>query len=239
MHRNTRGTALYTAILLMIATAVAGAAPAKQGQNPSQAGQSSVYFYNVAASGTHGPGKLMIDVAKHTFEFNGQDFEPSAQVQLRARAADSAEFVSFATGKPNPSGNVHLAGKWEAGAPAEEVVADMEYQGIAGFYFDNEGYFVAQLACYFSTDGGATWLESRHIDGIAIHNQVWGELGQLGVPQGALVKIHVEVVAGKDRTGSGLFQYEAWESFYAEYKIYGATWNPNLEYIRLVSKPTG
>jgi len=78
------------------------------------------------------------------------------------------------------------------------------------------------------------WLESEHVDGIAIGGSVWTDLGTLGVPTGALVKIHVEVVAGKDRTGSGLFQYECWESLYAEYTIQGTTWNPKQEYVRLV-----
>src|SRR5512139_3991244 len=85
--------------LMIIATVGASAATATQDENPSQAGKSPVYFYDVAASDTHGKGKLMVDVDKHTFVFNGQGFEPSAQIALRARAAGSDDYAIFATGK--------------------------------------------------------------------------------------------------------------------------------------------
>jgi hypothetical protein len=236
MRRNISGIGFYTATLLMIATAVAGAAPGSQDQNPSQAGKSSIYFYDVAATDTHGKGKLMIDLAKHTFEFNGQDFAPSSQVELRARAAASDDYVLFATGKATPSGNLHLAGTWEAGAAAAEVVATTSYELISGFSLMNWGGFVARLACYYSTDGGVTWTESGHTDDITLGKEKLVNLDDYGVPADALVKIHVIVVAGKDRTGSQVFKTVYYPSgpmhvhTYADYNIYGTTWNPYLEY---------
>jgi hypothetical protein len=228
MQKNTKWIGLHTAILLMIATAVSGAAPAKQDQNPSQAGNSSIYFYDVAASDTHGKGKLMIDLAKHTFEFNGQDFEPSAQIALRAKAADSADYVLFATGKPTPSGNLHISGTWEADASPAEVVADTYYGPRRGFSFTNEGGFVARLSCYYSTDGCVTWQDSVQIKGITLNEHVWFDFYDLGVPMGALAKIHIDVVAGKDRTGSEVV--ESWNSgAYEDYVITGTTWNPKLQ----------
>ena len=230
MQRNTSWVGLYRAILLIIAPAVAVAAPAKQDQNPSHAGQSSIYFYDVAATDMHGKGKLMIDVDKHTFEFNGQDFQPSAQIALRAKAADSPDFVIFATGKATPSGNLHIAGTWEEGATPAEVVAGTYYQPLCGLKLWNEGWFVAHLACYYSMDGGASWCESAHSDGITRYGCAVASLADLGVPEFALVKIHAVVVGGKDRTGSEVFQYWPYYHNWGLYTISGVTWKPSLEY---------
>jgi hypothetical protein len=220
--------------LLLMSTVGVGAVAAKQYENPSHAGKSSIYFYDVAASDTHGKGKLEVDVDKHTFVFNGQDFEPSAQIALRARAADSTDYVIFATGKATPSGNLHIAGTWETGAAVAEVVAGTWYPPLYGFCITNYGGFVAQLACYYSTDGGVTWHESDHINGISLFETVDATLGELGVPENALVKIHIEVVGGKDRTGSEVFQHlftYCWEGqHWASYTIKGTTWNPKLVY---------
>ncbi len=220
--------------LMMMATVGTGVVNANEDQNPSQAGESSIYFYDVAASDSHGKGKLQIDLVKHTFVFNGQDFEPAAQIVLRARAAGSAEYVIIAIGKATPSGNLHMAGTWEAGAAAEEVVAGTFYYPVYGFGITNWGWFVCQLACYYSTDGGVTWHESAHVNGIAKFESVQSDLGALGVPYNALVKIHIEVVGGKDRTGSEVYQYfytDYWEGrHWVYYNIFGATWNPDLEW---------
>jgi hypothetical protein len=232
MKRNTVvGIALG---LMMVASIATRAASAKDDQNPSQAGQSSVYFYDVAASDTHGKGKLMVDLNQHTFVFNGQDFQPSAQITLRARAADSAEFVVFATGKATPSGNLHIAGTWEANGSPAEVLSDTYYQPIYSFFLDNLGGFIAEVACYYSTDGGVTWKESSHSDNFLLDQWGWVELESLGVPEFALVKIHVIVLAGKDRTGSEIFSTlyppEGCTRHVALYEIKGTTFNPKLNY---------
>jgi hypothetical protein len=230
MKRNTVvGVALG---LMMMATVGTGAVNPKDDQNPSQAGKSSIYFYDVAATDTHGKGKLMVDVNQHTFVFNGQDFKPSAQIALKARAAGGTEFVRFATGKATPSGNLHISGVWEAGAAAEEVVAAGAELSRFSFGLRNSGWFVAKIACYYSTDGGVTWHESDHSDGIAINGFDVVALADLGVPADSLVKIHVIVVAGKDRTGS-----EVWPGYLyntAYYSIWGTTGNPTLAFTDLL-----
>ncbi len=100
----------------------------------------------------------------------------------------------------------------------------------------NYGLFIAQLACYYSTDGGVTWQESAHTGNIVRFDYKDNvSLWTLGVPDGALVKIHAIVVAGKDRTGSQVFHYvndylidgSLWT---ASYEVYGATLTSKLQY---------
>lgn len=109
------------------------------------------------------------------------------------------------------------------------------YTQINGFVFENLGGFVAKVACDYSTDGGVTWHESGHTSGIAIDGYRHVYLSDLGVPNGALVKIHVIVVAGKDRTGSEVFQYKADSSGAAYYNIYGATLTSKLIYLGILT----
>ncbi|MGZ4880854.1 MAG: hypothetical protein ACXV5H_05460 [Halobacteriota archaeon] len=217
--------------LIMITTVGAGVVAAKQTENPHQAGSSSIYLYDVAATDAHGKGKLQINLAKHTFVFNGQGFTPSAQIELKARAAGSTDYVVFATGKATPSGNLHIAGTWAKDAPLPtDVVGDYAEIAGLGLVVEMGGWFVAKIACYYSTDGGVTWKESDHTSGIAMGNSKVAMLSDLGVPDGALVKIHAIVVGGKDRTGSEVFRYYKYSWWYADYWIKGTTWNPTLTY---------
>jgi len=211
------------------AQARAGADSAKQDENPRHAGKSSVYFYDVDATDTHGSGQLVIDLDKHTFVFIGKDFMPYLQILLEAKEAGGTDYAVFASGKATPSGNVHIAGTWESDAAPEEVVCNWEM--IGGFSLTNNGWFIAQIACYYSEDDGVTWHESAHSSDITINH--WKEvyLEDLGVPDGAWVKIHVIVIAGKDRTHDQVYQYSygMWGCGKA-YFINGTTWNPKLSF---------
>lgn len=116
------------------------------------------------------------------------------------------------------------------------LVGSTYYTHITAFTLQNYGWFAAQLACYYSTDGGVTWHESEHLKGITALDSGFAELSDLGVPSGALVKIHAVVVGGKDRTGSEVFQYYNYNGYNgqcAEYEIDGFTWNPSLIYTDL------
>ncbi|MGZ4925386.1 MAG: hypothetical protein ACXV4B_02920 [Halobacteriota archaeon] len=236
-----RMTLIAAALCLIMLTTVGAGVVAAQQENLRQAGASHIYFYDVAPNDTHGTGKLQINVDKHTFEFNGQGFTPSAMIELKAKAAGSTDYVVFATGKTTPSGNLHIAGTWEKDA-APEVVGTY-YAALTGFELDNTGWFVAQLACKYSTDGGATWTETSAIKGIAKGQSARMEwLIDSGVPDGALVRIHAIVVGGKDRTGD-VWQYDdhmgsSWgyhvTTYLALYKISSVTWNPTLEFISIV-----
>lgn len=107
-----------------------------------------------------------------------------------------------------------------------------DYPGIAalGLVVEMGGWFVAKIACFYSTDGGVTWKESGHSSGIAMGTSKVAMLRDLGVPKGALVKIHAIVVGGKDRTGSEVFRYDEYSWWYANYWIKGTTSNPTLTY---------
>lgn len=73
-----RVLAITVLALLLMPTVGVGAVAAKLDENPRQAGASSVYIYEVAATDTHGSGKLMVNLDEQKFVFNGKDFEPSA-----------------------------------------------------------------------------------------------------------------------------------------------------------------
>lgn len=219
--------------LMMIATAGASADSDKQGENPRQAGKSSIYFYEVEATDAHGSGQLVINVNKHTFVFIGKDFVPSSQIELRAMADGNSDEVVFASGKVTPSGNLHIEGRWEEDAPPAEV--GWAYAQLYGYVLENYGWFIAKLACYYSIDDGITWTESSHTGDITKGNWKDSGLGDLGVPEGALVKIHAIVVGGKDRTGDRVYQYNSvdtwWMGYcYEYYYIDGVTWNPELHF---------
>jgi len=235
MKRNTLIAVVLC--LMMITTAGAGDKSAKQDENPRQAGKSPIYFYDVEATDTHGFGQLVIDVKKHTFVFIGKDFPPSLQIGLQARQDESEDYVIFGSGKTTPSGNLHILGTWEANThPASVVSSFWPLYPTYGFRLYNEGWFVAKIACYYSTDNGVTWTESGHTGDITIDHEKFVALKDLGVPDGALVKIHVIVVAGKDRTGDQVWQcYHSADEYldvycYEHYYIYGTTGNPTLNW---------
>jgi hypothetical protein len=233
VHMKKVGLAKYSVIavvlcLMMIATAGAGTATAKQDQNPSQAGKSSIYFYDVEPGETRGHGKLMIDVDKRTFVFNGQGFLPSAQLTLQSRAEDSTDYVVFAKGKATPSGNLHIAGTWEAAAPPAAVLLD--YQEIVGFWLQNDAVFTAYIAYRYSQDGGTTWTLSSDTSG-----KIFGgydsqtQYYDHDVPANALIKLKVEVVWGDDKSASEVFRAYP-NACWGYYTVDGTTQNVSLHY---------
>ena len=101
-----------TLCILLLTAAGAGVAAAKQDENPRQAGASSVYFYDVAATDTHGSGKLMINVDQKKFAFNGVDFEPGTTYVLHFSTSGGPDLRIY-TREVTPSGNLHVEGAWE------------------------------------------------------------------------------------------------------------------------------
>jgi hypothetical protein len=108
------------------------------------------------------------------------------------------------------------------------------YAVIHGLRLLQNGWFIAKLGVKYSTDGGVTWLESVLDSNLTRGENMSMSFQSLGVPEGALAKIHVVVIAGKDRTGSQVFfaQYHDYLTRYsfAEYEIKGTTGNPTLTF---------
>ncbi len=114
--------------LIMLTTVGAGVVTAQQ-ESLRHAGASHIYFYDVQATDTHGTGKLQINTEKHTFVFTGKDFEPSALIALKARAAGSSDYAVFAVGKATPAGNLNLKGTWDKAAAPDDVVGATVFSG--------------------------------------------------------------------------------------------------------------
>ena len=142
---------------------------------------------------------------------------------------DALAVANGTTSGTSPSGTLRSLPGYQEALNQWTGMPGASSDSISAISLVNEGWFVAQLACYYSTDGGVTWHESEHIKGIAQGEVGFSELGDLGVPYGALVKIHAVVVGGKDRTGSKVFEY-VYNEYYADYVISGVTWNPWLSY---------
>lgn len=108
-------------LIALLATAPASAAVHNQAAAELQAGKSSVYHFDVAATDTHGSGKLMINVDQQKFVFNGKNFDPNRLYALYYvygpyyLPASSADLHLFASAVATPSGNLHIAGTWDTG----------------------------------------------------------------------------------------------------------------------------
>jgi hypothetical protein len=142
-----RTTSIAVAVcLILIASIGASAVAARQDSNPRQAGASSVYFFDVAATDTHGSGKLMINLDEKKFVFNGKDFEPSRMYVLQARAASGTDLHVFASAVATPSGNLHVEGTWTGDATAHP--ASTGFGVVAGSVLPGTIQRVAGEFCY-------------------------------------------------------------------------------------------
>lgn len=98
-------------------------------------------------------------------------------------------------------------------------------------------WFITRMACYYSVDGGVTWIETGHTGDINRDESKRVYLADMGVPDGALVRMHAIVVGGKDRTGAEIFVCTympcglEFSDRVAVYYIEGVTWDPDL-YLR-------
>lgn len=117
-----------------------------------------------------------------------------------------------------------------------ETPPGASYQEIVGLRLFNWGWIIGQLQAYYSEDEGATWKKSSSTDSIWRLENKYVDLGALGVPEGALVKIHAIVKAASDKTGSEVFSFTRsipyWgeNKTYAAYEIYGTAFKPKLQY---------
>lgn len=99
---------LITTVLCVLLLASVGAMTG----TARQAGNSSVYHFNVAATDTHGSGTLMINLDEHKFVFNGKGFDPSKTYYLRYTEAGTTDIRQFASAVATMGGTVHAEGVW-------------------------------------------------------------------------------------------------------------------------------
>lgn len=189
------------------------------------------------ASGAPVPGRLvtvhMLTDGKKWVEIGSDTTDESGQYSVTTRQ-DTPDVYSYRARfdgdrvfrkVTSPTNEVTVNG-WPMLIP----LADVSY-----FEFHNDGWFIAKVACLYSTDEGATWTESGHSRGFDKGSMAIVPIGNLGVPDEALVKIHVIVVGGNDKTGSTVFEYREDNNMYTAgpvwaYWISGTTLNSKLSY---------
>ncbi len=245
MHRQERMRTmkriLIITVLAVLLTSTAGATAAMA----APTGNAAVRQFDVEIEGG-GTGRLTINPAQQTFVCNGAGAMPGQMYYLSIWFDDgtpSAVTIELGATAAKADGSIHMTGQCTATmtqldeqSPRVNIgprVGGGVYQPIIGLDLENKGAFVAKIACYYSTDEGVTWHESDHSSGILTGMIGSVYIKSLNVPDGALVKIHAIVVAGKDRTGSQVYRYQEveWPRNWAMYNITGTTLNPTLHYV--------
>ncbi len=235
------------ALVLSLATAFPCASGTVNSGSAAQRGHSTIYQFDVLAYNGEAVGKVTVNTANAqlpSYTLVARGLTPEKKYTFGYTTSEEV-YPLWSMDSPKAGalvikGNFPLddvddlksAQFWVMETPPTSSNAL-----INGLYLGNwGGWFIAKLACYYSTDGGVTWTESSHTDGIKNGEWVKLFLSDLGVPYGALVRIHAIVVGGKDRTGSEIFEYSwyacgkdmSWR--YGSYYIDGVTWKPVLTY---------
>lgn len=130
-----RTLSIISAIFVLLLVGTGATMVTAEAAAVSQAGNSSVYFFDIAATDTHGTGKLMINLKQHKFVFNGKDFNPDKYYFLYYNNAGIADVSVFASAVATPSGNLHIEGEWPNNA-AELLPAPGDF-GVSGTVITN------------------------------------------------------------------------------------------------------
>lgn len=206
---------LVLCFVLVAASTQAGAGGylAKQ-ENPRQAGKSSIYFYDVESKVDEGYGRLVIDVAKKTFVFIGQDFTPYARFKLKIDRESGWELL--ADGHATRTGNLHIQGEWKTGTSVPEpgmVGTWWYYDPAYGFNGQQLGGYIARLKVRYSKDGGNTWATTEKETGdIDLGKTFSVTVAQFTdsthvINKGDLIQFKVKVIGGDDTWTDTWFTY--------------------------------
>ncbi len=106
----------------------------------------------------------------------------------------------------------------------------MAMQRIGKMSLKNSGGFVARAQFSYLDDNGEKRLTGQSGD-IALGASKTLDPGEMGVPDGSLVYMHVFVVWGKDNEASRAFLYEKGNVSVAQYNISGTTLANDLSLI--------
>jgi len=234
-------------LLLIVACAlIISSVGATATVSATQLGHSPFYYFDVTHNGK-AVGHVVVNTANAntpTYTLVAYGLTPDTRYTFGYNASGDvhtlASAYSTTTGALVMSGTFPTADVKDLQSAqfwvTETPPCSSNYLQVYGFILENNGWFVAKVACEYSTDGGVTWRESGHTGGIVMGEFYPVSLPPFAVPNGALVKIHVIVVGGvggaKAKTGSEVFQYNASNSppSYAYYSIMGTTLKNSLLY---------
>ncbi len=103
----------------------------------------------------------------------------------------------------------------------------MPLQKIGKMSLKNSGGFVARIQFSYLDDDGEKKL-TKQSDDITLGFTKTVDPGELGVPDGSMVYMHVFVVWGTDNEAKRAFLYEKGNTTTAHYNISGTTLNNDL-----------
>ncbi|NHB93480.1 hypothetical protein C5469_15560 [Photorhabdus cinerea] len=103
----------------------------------------------------------------------------------------------------------------------------MKFQQIGQMSLKNSGGFVARILFSYIDSDGEKYL-SKQSDDITLGVTKTIDPGDLGVPDGATVYMHVFVVWGRDNEAHQVFSYKKGSQAIANYMISGTTLNNDL-----------
>ncbi|NRN28207.1 hypothetical protein HHJ84_07980 [Photorhabdus heterorhabditis subsp. aluminescens] len=103
----------------------------------------------------------------------------------------------------------------------------MEFQQIGQMSLKNSGGFVTRVLFSYIDSDGEKYL-SKQSEDITLGVKKTIDPGDLGVPDGATVYMHVFVVWGRDNEAHQVFSYKKGSQAIANYMISGTTLNNDL-----------
>jgi len=192
----------------------------------TQLGHSPFYYFDVTYNGK-AVGQVFVNTAnakvptyalvaygltpdtRYTFGYNASG---DVHVLATANTTTAGALVVSGTFPTADVKDLQSAQFWVTETPPGDTTYYITGMALTGFQLEQDGWFVAKLGCEYSTDNGVTWHEGSYTSGIVLWSYRTVHLSDLGVPYGALVKIHVKVegaVGGAAaKTGSQVFRFE-------------------------------
>jgi len=216
---------------------------------PSE-GYSPIYSFDVMDKGRFVVGEVKLNTAHEdpTYALVADGLTPNANYMFGYSLGQPGDMHTLGTEDTSKDGKLRMKGTIplediERVPPSvtlefwvTETPPGAYYEEIVGLRLFNWGWVIGELQAYYSKDGGATWQKSSSTDSIWRLENDYVDLGDLGIPEGALVKIHVIVKAASDKTGSEVFTFRRSlplgfkNETYAAYEVYGTAFKPKLQY---------
>ena len=103
-------------------------------------------------------------------------------------------------------------------------------QEIGKISLKNNGGFVVRLEFEHYNDATGKWIRTGGTGDITVGFSKTASPGEHGVPDGCMVRLHVNVIWGSDKTSTEMFIYKSGSNNVAGYAISGTTLNNHLEF---------